>query len=105
MENFPYAGKKFILTMNTGLKVINNYSSEGKTIEIEFLSSDLVGTKMVVPFTWKEVGADNYLISWQESDGSTVVHCDNFEKLISNAFYTTMDKEFYVMEGTIEESL
>ncbi|ATA18190.1 hypothetical protein EDC48_101341 [Gibbsiella quercinecans] len=101
MKKFPYAGKKFTLTMNNGLEVVNHYLDDGKTIEVEFLSGDLKGEKMQTTFAWKPLSDGNFLISWQENDKSTVVHCDNFEKKKSYAYYTTMKGDFYVMEGKI----
>lgn len=98
---FPYSGKKYRLTLGE-LIVTNEYSTDGKTVQIEFFSSDLKGTKMNVPYSWKELSDGNFLISWQEEDNSTVVHCDNFEKQKSHAFYTTMQGDFYVLEGKIE---
>uniref|UniRef100_UPI000AF43C3D MoaF-related domain-containing protein n=2 Tax=Serratia TaxID=613 RepID=UPI000AF43C3D len=51
------------------------------------------------PFQWRSLADGYFMISWQESDKNTVVHCDNFEKNISYAYYTTMSGDFYVMEG------
>ncbi|GAA5106884.1 hypothetical protein GCM10023211_07260 [Orbus sasakiae] len=101
-NQFPYAGKSFVIKMNNGLEVKNSYLKDGKQLEVEFLSGDLLGTKMVVTFTWKALPSDNYLISWQESDKSTVVHCDNFIQKKSLAYYTTMKGDFFVMEGVIK---
>lgn len=101
-NKFPYAGRTFQLTLGE-LIVTNQYSNDGKNINIEFLSSDLKGLQMTVPFTWKYLSDGNYLISWQESDQSTVVHCDNFENKKSYAYYTTMKGDFYVLEGSITE--
>lgn len=100
-DKFPYAGQSFTIQMDNGLEVVNSYSSDGATIEVAFLSGDLKGTVMTVPYTWKPLAGDNYLISWQESDKNTVVHCDNFEQHLSYAYYTTMSGDFYVMEGKV----
>jgi hypothetical protein len=100
-DRFPYAGQAFIIKMDNGLEVKNAYHPDGKTITIEFLNGDLLGTVMDVPFTWREVAGGFFMISWQESDKNTVVHCDNFEQQISYAYYTTMQGDFYVMEGKI----
>ena len=99
---FPYAGKSFQLVLGD-LTVTNSYAADGLNISIEFLNGDLQGTTMTVPFKWKYLSDGNYLISWQESDKSTVVHCDNFENKQSHAFYTTMNGDFYVLEGSITE--
>ncbi|NVN10487.1 MoaF-related domain-containing protein [Nguyenibacter vanlangensis] len=98
---FPHAGKKYTIRFENGLEVTNAYSADGRTISVEFLSGDLLGTKMTVPFRWTELAGGNFLLSWQEDDKSTVVHCDNFEQKICRAFYTMMSGDFYVMTGEI----
>ena len=98
---FPYKGQEFTIRMDNGLEVKNGYLDDGKTIRIEFLTGDLTGTVMEVPFCWRELDGNNFLISWQEADKNTVVHCDNFVSRISYAYYTTMSGEFYQMKGTI----
>ncbi len=98
---FPHAGQSFTLTMDNGLQIINSYRAEKDLIRVEFLSGDLTGTVMEVPFRWRELPDGSFLLSWQESDNNTVVHCDNFNTGISYAYYTTMAGDFYVMEGTI----
>ena len=98
---FPQAGKSFTLTMNNGLVVKNSYHPQLEIITVEFLSGDLTGTVMDVPFQWHALADGSFLISWQESDNNTVVHCDNFSTGRSYAYYTTMAGDFYVMEGTI----
>ncbi|KHJ67279.1 hypothetical protein QU24_15235 [Pantoea rodasii] len=99
---FPHAGQAFTIKMDNGLEVKNTYHASEAIVKIEFLNGDLKGTVMDVPFKWRELTDGNYLISWQESDNNTVVHCDNFAKGISYAYYTTMGGEFYVMEGEIK---
>lgn len=56
---------------------------------------------MDVPFQWRALADGSFLISWQESDNNTVVHCDNFDTGRSYAYYTTMGGDFYIMEGKI----
>jgi len=100
-EKFPYSGKEFLIKMDNGLEVKNSYDSDKNIIQVEFLNGDLQGTVMQVPFQWRLLSDGYLMISWQESDNNTVVHCDNFEKKISYAYYTTMGGDFYVMEGKI----
>lgn len=100
--NFPHAGQAYTITMDNGLVVKNTYHPSDLIVTVEFLNGDLKGTVMDVPFQWRELAESNFLISWQESDNNTVVHCDNFAKGISYAYYTTMSGEFYVMEGEIK---
>ncbi|WP_156994639.1 MoaF-related domain-containing protein [Tatumella morbirosei] len=56
---------------------------------------------MDVPFQWRALADGSFLISWQESDNNTVVHCDNFDTGRSYVYYTTMGGDFYIMEGQI----
>ncbi|WP_221410481.1 hypothetical protein [Apibacter sp. HY039] len=102
-NKFPYSGQIFLLTMDNGLKVTNNYLADGINLEVEFISGELKGVKMQMPYTWKEISKNCFLISWQENDKSTVVHYDDFNQNKSHAFYTTMKGEFYKMEGIIEK--
>lgn len=100
-NKFPYAGKTFLIKMDNGLEVKNSYALDKNIIKVEFLNGDLLGTIMHVPFQWRQLSDGYFMISWQESDNNTVVHCDNFDKKISYAYYTTMSGDFYVMEGKI----
>ncbi|ATG17933.1 MULTISPECIES: MoaF-related domain-containing protein [Providencia] len=102
-EKYYFLGKSFEIEMDNGLQVKNTYTTDGKTVTIEFLNGDLKGSIMHVPYTAKAVDGDNFLISWQESDNSTVVHCDNFLLGKSYAYYTMMNGQFFVMEGVITE--
>ena len=98
---FPQAGKTYKICFSTGLEVINAYAPDKNIISVEFLSGELTGFKMSVAFKWTALDGGNFLLSWQEDDKSTVVHCDNFEQKICRAFYTTMTGDFYVMTGEI----
>lgn len=77
---FPYAGQSFTIKMDNGLEVKNAYHASENTITVEFLNGELRGTIMNVPFQWRSLADGYFMISWQESDKNTVVHCDNFEK-------------------------
>lgn len=98
---FPQAGKSYKIRFSNGLEVINAYAADKNVVFIEFLTGDLTGFKMAVEFQWSALEGGNYLLSWQEDDKSTVVHCDNFEQKLCKAFYTTMKGDFYVMTGEI----
>ncbi|AXW87927.1 hypothetical protein AU509_14890 [Lonsdalea britannica] len=100
-EIFPYAGSSFVITFNPQLVIKNTYSTEGDKVTAEFMTGDMAGTIMTIPFQWESLPDDYFLIAWQEEDKSTVVHCDNFVKKTSRAFYTMMDGSFYVMKGEI----
>jgi hypothetical protein len=81
----------------------NTYSSDGRFVTAEFMAGKMASTQMTMPFQWKVVQGDNYLISWQEDDKSTVVHCDNFEAGTTQCFYTMIDGSFYVLSGHLTE--
>lgn len=100
-EDFPYAGQSFVAHYGPGLTFLNAYSDDGKAVSVEFLDGDMIGKTMTVPFAWSRVCEGTYLLSWQEDDKSTVVHCDSFEEGSSKSFYTVMDGNFYVLSGQL----
>lgn len=100
-ELFPQAGNSYRILFSNGLEVRNSYAADKNIVSVSFLSGELIGQQMEIPFEWTRLPDENFLISWQESDKSTVVHCDNFQQKICRAFYTTMKGDFYVMTGQI----
>lgn len=44
-----------------------------------------------------------YVISWQEADGATVVHVDDFVNERSMAFFTASNLTFHHMQGQLSE--
>lgn len=44
---------------------------------------------------------ESYAISWQEADGATVVHIDDFSSGRSLSFFTTRSGEFFRLEGKL----
>jgi hypothetical protein len=101
---FPYAGRSFVVEYSDELVFRNTYSLDGKLVTAEFMAGKMIGTQMTMPFQWKAVQGDNYLICWQEDDKSTVVHCDNFQAKTTQCFYTMMDGSFYVLSGHLTET-
>jgi hypothetical protein len=100
---FPYAGRSFVVNYGEDLVFRNTYADDGTTVTAEFLKGPQTGARMTVPFKWTALEGGFYLLSWQEEDKSTVVHCDNFEARTTRSFYTMMDGSFYVLSGTISE--
>ena len=100
-EPFPKAGLTYLVSY-PGMKASNAYHADGKTLRYEFTDGPAEGASAVVAFKWKRVGEGVYLISWQESDGATVVHLDDFENGRSDTFFTTSDLDFHRLEGTLE---
>jgi hypothetical protein len=100
---FPYAGRSFVVKYSDEMIYRNSYSSDGKLVTAEFIAGTMTGTQMTMPFRWTTLQGGNFLISWQEDDKSTVIHCDNFEANTTQCFYTMMDGSFYVMSGALSE--
>src|SRR5690349_16038889 len=100
---FPYAGRTFVVKYNDEMVFRNSYSSDGKLVTAEFVAGTSAGTQMTIPFQWKALQGGHFLISWQEDDSSTVVHCDNFEENTTRCYYTMMNGSFYVMSGFLSE--
>lgn len=98
---FPYAGQSFIVNYGPGMSFLNAYSEDGTSVSVEFLDGDSAGKTATMPFTWSQVSDGTYLLAWQETDRSTVVHCDNFETGVSRSFYTVMDGSFYQLSGQL----
>ena len=96
---FPYAGRSFVVTYSTSLIFRNTYSEDGTHVTAEFLAGNHPGQKMTMPFQWEALPGGDFLLSWQEEDKSTVVHCDNFEALTTRSYYTMMNGSFYVLSG------
>lgn len=72
-------------------------------IIFEVLAGPMKGLTGQVAYKAQEIAPRIYAISWQEADGATVVHVNDFEKMISLSFFTSADKQFFQMKGAITE--
>ena len=97
---FPFAGRTFEVDYGD-LVATNAYAADKNSLTYEITGGALKGATATVAFEWKELGGGNFVISWQEADGSTVVHVDNFEKGSSLTFFTTPKSDFYRLSGTL----
>ncbi|CCM79061.1 MoaF-related domain-containing protein [Rhizobium mesoamericanum] len=97
---FPFAGSTFEVDYGD-LVATNAYSTDENSLIYEITGGSLKGATATVAFEWKELDGGNFVISWQEADGSTVVHVDNFEKGFSLSFFTTPKSDFYRLSGTL----
>ncbi|KAF1016977.1 MAG: hypothetical protein GAK31_00236 [Stenotrophomonas maltophilia] len=70
-----FAGRRFRVSYD-GLAADNRYSDDGRHV--------------------------HYAISWQEADGATVVHVDDFGNGRSLAWFTANDGSFHRMQGTLQ---
>jgi len=100
MRNFPYSGRTFLVDYGE-LAATNAYSADGKALTYEITSGPFAGATATVEFEWTQVGDGIYVISWQEADGATVVHVDDFSLGSSLSFFTTSTAQFYRLSGTL----
>ena len=99
---FPFAGKTFRLEYDGSILTLE-YSSENDTVSYVTVNGLGESESAQVKFKWKRLEAGNYLISWQQHDGTTVVHVDNLQSASSDAFRTSPDGTFIHLEGRLKE--
>lgn len=98
-NHFPFTGKTYLFEYD-GFVARDTFISDDE-VEYEVLSGPARGIKGRAIFTTRQVSETQYLITWQEDDGGTVVHLDDFEKGLSFSHYTNAHHEFFVMDGRI----
>lgn len=97
---FPMAGQGFEVDYGNFIAT-NVYAQDGSTLTYEITQGALRGNTATVGFEWRHLLRRSYAISWREADGSTVVHIDDFEAGRSLAFFTTLDGQFFRLEGSL----
>jgi|UPI00055FC55B hypothetical protein len=102
MNRFPFAGRTY--EVNYGdLIATNSYATNKNSLIYEITHGPLKGATAEVSFEWQELDGGDFVISWQEADGSTVVHVDNFDKGKSLSFFTTPTADFYRLSGSLRD--
>jgi len=96
----PFAGQTVEVNYD-GLAALNDYDEDGLHMTYTITAGDLAGATGRVEYDWQEVANDIFLISWQEADGATVVHVDDFDAHTSRSFYTTPNMDLYRLQGTL----
>jgi hypothetical protein len=99
--SFPLAGQRFEVDYGD-LVATNAYAEEGRALTYAITRGALAGNTATVAFEWRHLFGGTFAISWQEADGSTVVHIDDFEGGRSLAFFTTPDRHFFRLEGSLK---
>lgn len=89
------------------------FQYEGFAAQDTFISTDTIGFVVTegplkgltgeVKYQYREIRPGAYLIYWQEKDGGTVTHLDDFQQGLSYSNYTTPQLEFYTMSGSIKQ--
>ncbi|HEY1140633.1 MAG TPA: adenylate cyclase [Lysobacter sp.] len=95
-----FAGRGFRVDYD-GLAAHNVYSDDGQRVRYAIVDGPFAGASGESDCQWHELAPDLYAISWQEANGATVVHIDDFQRGHSRAFFTTPDRQFFRMEGAL----
>jgi phenolic acid decarboxylase len=95
-----FAGRSFRVDYGE-LSAHNTYADDGQSIRYAIVSGPYTGASGESQCEWREVSEGLYAISWQESDGATVVHIDDFVNGRSLAFFTASDMKFHRMQGSL----
>lgn len=96
----PFAGQTFEVRYE-GLTATNAYDADGITLRYCITEGPLRGASGEVRYQWQPVAEGVFAISWQEHDGSTVVHVDDFNRGRSLSFFTTPGPELHRLHGTL----
>lgn len=98
-EKLPFVGQQFEYRYGD-FAALERFESDTE-MTFTITAGKTTGLSERVKYQAREVAPDTYLISWQEADGGTVVHVDNFKQGTSHSLYTTAQKQFYVNQGTV----
>lgn len=97
-----FAGRSFQVEY-PGLAAHNRYSDDGRHVHYAIVSGPYAGATGAAECQWRQIAKGVYVISWQEADGATVVHVDDFSNGRSQSFFTASDLSFHRMEGPLTE--
>lgn len=97
-----FAGRSFRVDYD-GLSAHNIYSEDGSSIRYAIVAGPYAGASGEAPCQWQQIREGLYAISWQEANGATVVHVDDFIRGRSQAFFTASDLKFHRMQGPLAE--
>jgi hypothetical protein len=95
----PFVGKRFEYRYG-GFAALEQFVSESE-MTFTITAGGTAGRTERVKYQAKKVAPDTYLIAWQEADGGTVVHIDNFCQQTSHSLYTSAQQKFHVSQGTV----
>lgn len=95
-----FAGRSFQVDY-PGLSAHNTYSADARSVRYAIVSGPYAGASGEAVCQWRQIAEGVYVIAWQEADGATVVHVDDFANGHSQTFFTATDLTFYQMEGPL----
>lgn len=88
-------------TLNYGSFIVEDTFTD-KSITFNIISNSSGPHKGTVPYQYEALGDGKYILSWEEQDGSTVVHFDDFKNNLSRSYWTTPQNKLIRMKGTIK---
>lgn len=97
-----FAGRAFRVDYD-GLSAHNIYAADGRSVRYAIVAGPYTGASGESPCDWRQIAEGVYAISWQEANGATVVHIDDFAGGRSQAFFTAPDLSFHRMQGGLVE--
>ncbi|MDR2961841.1 MAG: adenylate cyclase [Stenotrophomonas sp.] len=95
-----FAGRGFRVSYD-GLAADNVYSADSRHVHYAIVSGAHAGARGEAACQWQQLSEGVYAISWQEADGATVVHVDDFVGGRSLAWFTAADGSFHRMQGPL----
>lgn len=96
----PFAGRVFEVAYD-GLVATNDYDADGRTVRYAISDGPLRGARGEATYEWREIADGIHAISWQEADGASVVHIDDFAHGTSLSFFTAPGLELYRLAGSL----
>lgn len=96
-----FAGRRFRVSYD-GLAADNRYSDDGRHVHYAIVSGAYAGAHGDAACQWQQIAEGVYAISWQEADGASVVHVDDFGNGRSLAWFTATDGSFHRLQGTLQ---
>lgn len=95
-----FAGHKYTVVYRDGPSLLLDFKS-ASMMEGTFLAGPSKGQKLSINFKATEVAPRVYMLTWQEADKTTVVHVDDFNKMLSLSNVTLPDGTFLTMTGAL----
>lgn len=101
-QNLPsFVGKTFVF--DYGDLVAHDHFVSDTLLTFEVVGGPFAGVRGEARYEAHEIAPDVWMITWQEADGATVVHVDDFARGISHSNFTDAKLGFHRMLGSLRE--
>lgn len=95
-----FVGKKYTADYQGGPSFLLDFKSATQ-LDATFLAGPNKGQVLKITYTAKEVAPSVYMLTWQEADKATVVHVDDFSRMVSYSNLTLPDGTFHNTVGRL----